>query len=170
MLLSVAKEIHYLSRLTGVDCPQFRHTLISAKVNATLATARIWAYTVPNNSTWLMCFFFLRSLPPVNAASLTVGDWRSDDFDANGLSKAYITVNGAPLNTQNLSTFGLFNKPLLLAFAGNAFIEVVVSRNALSVAPNEVIHSCAHGYLAPTELYSELSWNQSSIEGTYTGV
>jgi len=164
--LDIAEEIDYLARLSGTPCADWKHTLISSKVDdpVTLTPKAIWSYTVPDNATWVMCCFLLRSLPPVNDPSLTVDDWRSDDFDANGLTLAYIAVNGSPINVHTLGTFGIFNKPLLLAFAAKSLVQMFVQRDASSVAPNAVVHSCAHGYLTKTEAYSRLSENLTTIE------
>ena len=173
---SIAEEINFLSKLSGIRCDGFKHTLVSSKFSyPDEDTAQtIFTFTPPDNFAWIVTHIFFRSLPPINDPSLTVagtssGDFRSDDFDVSGLTKSWITVAGSPIVAQNaITSFSFFNKPLLLVFASGKAVAILSQRPALSVAPAQIVHLAVSGYLAPPTAVDCLTNNVTAIEGTFT--
>lgn len=136
----------------------------------------IFTFIPPLNFTWIVTEIKLRSLPPINDASLTSvgtssGDFRSDDFEYAGLASVFLTVKRQPimgvLGSGRVTTFGLFNKPLLFAFQGGNQVDVMIQRQAGSIPPTQVIHTAIMGYLAPPKALDLLAPYSTMIEGTY---
>jgi hypothetical protein len=149
------------------------HLSIEMAWGVVVTPKSIFTYIPPENFTWIVTYIFLRSLPPINDPSLTEpgtssGDFRSDDFEVSGLTKAWIAVNSNAISGQDVSTYGLFHKPLLLAFEGGQQVDVFVQRNAASIPPTQEIHIALHGYLAPPCAYDRLVRNATTIEGFFS--
>lgn len=128
------------------------------------------SYNPPENLTWIVTYIFLRSMNPTDYLGGTpFGDMRSDDFDWNGFTTAWLTVKNKPIFAEaGIVSFGLFNKPLLLAFQGGQRVKLTVQRALLPTPslPEEAfqVHVAMHGYLAPANALSALSDNVTRIE------
>lgn len=169
-MISIPQEIYYLSKLTCIACGDFNHALVGAKVPSPSSTAAtsLLTYTPPENLTWIVTRFNLRSIPPVNDPALTVGDWRSEDYDASGTAQAYLQVKQRSVTAENASYFLLFNKPVLFAFQGGQRVDVVIKRAVGFAPPDEVIVLALNSYLAPPEAYDRLARNLTQIDATYS--
>lgn len=167
----VAEELCYLTELTDKKCSAFQHALVTETLEVTDTTDPqvILLYTPPENTTWIVTQVSLRSIPPVDDAGLTAGDWRSEDFDATGTTRAYIRVNGNKITSDRASYFALFNRPVLFCFEGNKKVEIVIERGMGSVAATQRIVVVAHGYFVESDLYSKLSPNVTQIIARFDG-
>jgi hypothetical protein len=167
--MSVPQEIHFISQIACVECSSLKHMIISANEEDLTAVTpvAILSYTPPSKMAWIVTRINLRTLnPSLYLAGTPAGDFRSDDYDWNGLTNAWITVAGSPLIAENaVVSFALFNKPVLLAFAGGKEIQIIVQRDAASLPTDPFqVQVAVHGYLAPGNALSYIMPNLTSIE------
>lgn len=166
----IAEEINYLSKLSSIKCERFKHLIVGVKVASPddATPTALLSYTPPSNLTWIVTLASLRSIPPVDDASLTVGDWRSYDYDASGTAKMWYTVRGNPVTSQDATYFAVVNRPCIFAFKGGDEVQLFVERGAGAVPPDEVIVIALNSYLAPAEAYDRIVGNLTQIEATFT--
>lgn|SRR5262245_54845602 len=177
MFTSIPVEMCALSQLSGCKTFDFRHLIIGSKLTGPTDTTKtsLLSYTVPQNQTLIVTYASLRSIPPVNAADLTAGDWRSFDYDASGTAKMWYTINGTSSDrTVNAYTtiiatyFAVVNRPCLFLFKGGVTVDIIVQRGAAAVSATEVIVMALNSYLAPPSAYDCLQRNATQIEATFT--
>jgi hypothetical protein len=160
----IAQEIHFLSQIACARCDEFKHLIISANFLETLplAAQTILSFTPPENMTWIVTRISLRSLNPSPTPD---SDFRSDDYDYNGLTNGWIAVGGNPVFAENdVVSFALFNRPVLLAFQGGKEVTIIVERDAASLPTEDYqVHVAVNSYLAPPSAYSKLTSNLTDI-------
>lgn len=168
----VAEEMHFLAQLAGCTrCEELKHLVIGAKIPVTAddsAPQELLTYDVPPNFTLIVTRVGFRSVPEPDDAALTVGDWRSDDFDASGNAQAFFTVNDTPVTSTIASTFILFNNPVLFCFKGGDHVGISIQRFAADPPPTFVAQLAVNAYLAPASAYDRLTNNLTQIEATYS--
>jgi hypothetical protein len=175
---SIPVEMCALMELSGCKAFDLSHLIVGSKVAGPTGTTvtSLLTYAIPPNRTLILTYAALRSIPPVNDAGLTAGDWRSFDYDASGTAKMWFTVNqnsstiasSAAVTTVIATYFAVVNRPCLFAFKGGVNLDLVVQRGAGAVPTNEVILVALNCYLAPPTAYDCLSANLTQIEATFT--
>jgi hypothetical protein len=169
--VTIPEEKYFLAQLAQCSpCDDFQHLIIGGKIGVTavLIPQVLLTYVVPENSTLIITRLGFRSIPVPNDASLTVGDWRSDDFDASGKAQAFISVNGTPATTTIASTFLLFNRPVLFCFKAGVTVTVSVVRFAADPPPTFVAELALNCYLASPNMFDLLSNNITVIDAQYS--
>jgi hypothetical protein len=170
MSVPVPQEIHHLSNLTCVRCNEFRHELVvKAFQVANVATPQtIFTFTVPEHQSWFVTEIDLEAYNPAAVGSTPVGagDFRSDQVDWNGLTNAWITVNGNPIMAANsIASSGVFNRPVLFTFKGGDKVQILVQRSASSLpATAYEIQIAVNGYFAPATAIAQVSPNTTNIQ------
>jgi hypothetical protein len=150
----IAAEILQLAELANADPRSFRHVIVSASVTASTGISTLLTYTVPTHSTFVITNIRLRSIPTPNDTSLTVGDWRSEDVDASGLSTVWIEVGGVPFTKPSLTYLALTNLPILITIPSSQFSLKV---NRASPPTSLKLLVAVSGYLCPSNLYDNLA-------------
>lgn len=125
-------------------------------------------YTVPVNFTWVVTLVNVRLIPPVNDPSLTVGDWRSEDFDASGTTKAKWQVNGNEVTQEDSTYFCPLNQESLFAFKGGDRVKLIVERAPGSDPPTQQIVVAVNSYLAPPKAFDRLARNLTQIDSSFS--
>lgn len=121
----------------------------------------LFSFNTPDNFTWIVTRISIRTLP----SEVVAGDFRSDDFDFTGFTNSWFTVNGTPImGVDQVVTFGLFNRPLLLPFAAKKVVNLVVQRSPDSLPAEDFqFHMAINSYLAPKKALDALASNQTQI-------
>jgi hypothetical protein len=136
---------------------------------ANVATVQtVFTFTVPQHQSWFVTEIDLEAFPPNTVGSTPVGagDFRSDQVDWNGLTNAWIAVNGNPIMAVNsIASSGVFNRPVLLTFKGGDIVTILVQRGAASLpAAVYEIQIAVNGYFAPATAIAQVSQNTTNIQ------
>jgi hypothetical protein len=169
-MLSISDEVHALARLAHMDCAQFKHVVIGRKLSITNTTnpQTLLTYIIPENYALIITEIAFRSIPTPNDAGLTVGDWRSYDFDAKGTTKVYLDLNGSPYTGTNLTYFALLNRPVLFGFKGGQTIDLIAVRGAASVPATFVGLVVLNAYLTLPCAVDAIAGNITNAEGEFS--
>lgn len=117
----------------------------------------ILAYRVPANYCWVITGIYVSTIPLPNNPDLTIGDWRSDYFDATGKTFAWLLIQGHKNTPENVTYFNLFNRPVLFVINGGARVRVQVLRAAFDVPASMNVLCAIQGFLAPGKAFDSLS-------------
>ncbi len=165
---SIPSQILDLVELLCLGCGDFRHIIVSTQVAAPApnSTAILLTYQVPDNFTFIVENVRLHSIPPVNDPSLTVGDWRSEDFDASGGTMVFFqSFDGQNfLTPPNVPYFAILNEPILLAFAGGSKFNLMATRPVGAVPTTEVLEIAISGFLANAIAFEKLAGSITIFE------
>lgn len=147
---SVAEEIQWLSKLAGIECFKWKHKIIARAVLDPIVVVpkKVNGFQVPENFTWVVTYIECRTfpLPVLNDPTQGVGDFRSELFDENGQTTAYLTDNGVKMMA-SIPTTGFFNRPVLFAFSQKHNIEFWILRGLASLPGSLWVHTVINGYL-----------------------
>lgn len=163
--IPIPQEIHFLSTLTDVMCREFRHQLlVKAFPVANVATPQtIFTFAVPTHQTWFVTEIDLEQF---NVAPTPASDFRSDQIDFNGVTNAWIAVNGNPIMGVNtIASSGVFNRPVLFTFRGGDIVTIIIQRDAASLPTAAYeIQVCVNGYFAPATAMAKVTVNTTNIQ------
>lgn len=165
MSLSIAQEIHYLSNLACVPCGEWRHQVMASNFEVQdMATPQtILTFTVPPHQSWFVTQIDLEAFNP---SPVGTSDFRSEQIDYNGLTNAWLTVNGNPSMAANsIASSALFNRPVLFVFKGGDRIDIIVQRDAGSLPASAYqIQVAVNGYFTPASANAKVTGNTTNIQ------
>jgi hypothetical protein len=170
---SVAEEIFYLSKLACVNFDKFAHFLRGVKVDYAAGTdpTLLATFTVPNGATCILTFISLHTFPlfdDVNLVAAGGGDYRADDLDVSGTTKAWLEVNGVAAMSKDATAAMFCNRPILYAFNAGDVVEFWAQRIAGTIPTTLTVQFGFHGYLADTGLQPCLTTFNTRLEADFS--
>lgn len=124
---------------------------LSVDAAAPVPAKTIATFTVPINAVYIVTFISLRSYPTYNETDLVLaggGDYRADEFDIDGTTQAWLTVNGEPIMATDTVPSSFCNRPILKIFTQGNVVEFRVQR--VGTIPQAMeLQATFSGYLAP---------------------